>query len=105
MRFRDAGIQAVGTACVDLRQREMDQAKNREVVARSSRRKEARSEIRNPKSEIRNSQSLLTSAATVQGNESGALPMGKLPLQHERSLLPSRLLNRKTGLLWPEFVN
>ena len=34
---------------------------------RSSRREEAHSEIRNPKSEIRNRQSLVTSAATVQG--------------------------------------
>jgi hypothetical protein len=35
-------------------------------IARSSRRKEALSEIRNPKSEIRNDQSLLTSAATKE---------------------------------------
>ena len=37
-------------------------------LSRSSRREEAHFKIRNPKSEIRNSQSLLTSAATIEGS-------------------------------------
>ncbi|HKI70771.1 MAG TPA: hypothetical protein VKA81_00210, partial [Verrucomicrobiae bacterium] len=41
---------------------------------RSSRREEAQSEIRNPKSEIRNSESLLTPAATVHGHNARTGP-------------------------------
>ncbi len=46
---------------------------------RSSRRKEAQSEIRNPKSEIRNSESLLTSVATVQGFNARNFSRNSLP--------------------------
>ena len=72
---------------------------------RSRRREEAHSEIRNPKSEIRNSESLLTSAATIQGlnarNFSGkSLPGGEGRGEGDPTLKHPVALNRLDLARW-----